>query len=59
MKLFIDASALVALLGLEEGFEVFGEKLDQADQRITSPMALWETTIALSKSRGIMPDLAI
>jgi ribonuclease VapC len=59
MKLFIDASALVALLALEEGFEVLGEKLDQADQRITSPIAPWEATIALSKSCGIMLDFAI
>lgn len=57
MNIFIDASALVAMLALEDGFETLADKLDQADRRYTSPMAIWEATIALSRGRGVMIDM--
>ena len=58
MILFVDASALVGMLALETGYEELADTLDAADQRLTSAMAIWEATIALSVGRGIMMDLA-
>lgn len=59
MTMYVDASALVALLVLEEGFEELAETLDQADRRLTSGVSIWEATIAISRSRGVMMDSAI
>nr|WP_217430253.1 type II toxin-antitoxin system VapC family toxin [Sphingomonas bacterium] len=58
MILFIDASALVAMLTLEHDFEKLGNRLDGAERRLTSAIAVWEATIALSVGRGIMMDIA-
>ncbi|TPG12470.1 type II toxin-antitoxin system VapC family toxin [Sphingomonas oligophenolica] len=58
MNLFVDASAMVAMLTLEDDFEELGDRLDIAEHRMTSAMAIWETTIALSIGRGIMMDFA-
>lgn len=58
MNIFIDASAMVAMLALEDDFEELGDRLDAADRRLTSAIAIWETTIALSLGRGIMMDIA-
>lgn len=58
MNIFVDASAMVAMLALEADFEELGDRLDIADHRMTSAMAIWETTIALSIGRGIMLDFA-
>ena len=57
-KIFIDASAFVAMLALEDNFQQLADKLDGAEQRMTSAMAIWETTIALSIGHGIMMDFA-
>lgn len=58
MNLFVDASAMVAMLALEDGFEDLADTLDKADVRLTSAMAIWEATIALSLSKGVMMDFA-
>lgn len=58
VTIFIDASAMVSMLALEEGFEALADRVDQADRRLTSAMAIWESTIALSSGRGIMMDFA-
>ena len=58
LTIFIDASAMVSMLGLEDDFEELADRLDEADQRLTSAMAIWETTIALSRGRGMMMDSA-
>jgi ribonuclease VapC len=58
MKIFVDASALVSMLALEEDFQELGDRLDATEYRMTSAMAIWEATIALSTGRGIMMDTA-
>lgn len=58
MTVFVDASALVALLALEDGFEGLADTLDAHEHRVTSAIAVWEATIALSRSCGIMMETA-
>ncbi len=58
MKIFVDASALVSMLALEDDFQELGDRLDGAARRMTSAMVIWEATIALSVGRGIMMDTA-
>lgn len=58
MKLFVDASALVAILAREPEKNEFVDMIDQADA-IYSPMAHWETTNALCRiDRCLEPDRA-
>jgi ribonuclease VapC len=59
MNIFIDASALVSMLALEEGDEGLADVMDDAEHCLTSSLAIWEATIALSRPRGRMLDLAI
>ena len=45
--MFVDASALVAILGGEPEAADFAERLLSAAIRLTSPIAVWETSVAL------------
>ena len=45
--MFVDASALVAILLEEEGFEHLAAIIDCSDDSITSPIAIWETVVRL------------
>ncbi len=45
--MFVDASALVAILLEEDGFERLAEIIDTSDDSITSPVAIWETIVRL------------
>lgn len=45
--MFVDASALVAILLEEEGFERLAEIIDAGDDNVTSPIAIWETVVRL------------
>ncbi|MGK6354906.1 type II toxin-antitoxin system VapC family toxin [Sphingomonas sp. DT-207] len=56
MTLFVDASALVAMLELEDGFEQLADAFDADSDRLTSAVAWWETVTALSRSYGREPD---
>lgn len=47
--MFVDASALTAILAKEAGFQELLVRVRQATVRITSPMAVWETAVALSR----------
>src|SRR5690606_30287544 len=49
---FVDASALVAIIDKEPGWRGLVSKLEQADRRLTSPLAIWETTIATERLRA-------
>lgn len=51
--MFLDASAFCAMLMEEVDAEFFSSKLREAGQRITSPMAVWETTVNVSKGLNI------
>ncbi len=51
--MFIDASALVALLIGEPGSENLLQRLNAADTVVTSPLAVYETVLALMRIRAI------
>jgi ribonuclease VapC len=53
--MFVDASALVAILASEEEADALLSRLQQAETRHTSPMAIWETSLALGRQRQIAP----
>ncbi len=52
MTIFVDASAIVAMTALEADYEVLGRRLDEHADRRTSAIALWESTLALSRLRN-------
>ncbi|MGX7704089.1 type II toxin-antitoxin system VapC family toxin [Methylobacterium sp. Gmos1] len=45
----VDASALTAILAGEPDAATLVARLQQGQQRLTSPMAVWETTVALAR----------
>ena len=49
MTMFVDASALTAILCDDPDGPDLLARLDQATVRLTSPLALWETTLAVSR----------
>lgn len=51
--MFIDASALTAILCEETDAHELLARLQKAADRITSPLALWETTIAVARNLGL------
>ncbi len=57
--MFLDASAMVAILGREEGHEIFLNVIDEANGPIvTTALALFETAQALVRKRVLEPDSA-
>lgn len=50
--MFIDASALVAIIHGESGWKDLVAKLEQADSRLTSPLAIWEAANAMERLRA-------
>lgn len=50
MRLFLDASAIVAIIAGETGADVLAGRLDHFAERWTSPVARWEAVIALYRS---------
>ncbi|BCM87668.1 type II toxin-antitoxin system VapC family toxin [Methylobacterium indicum] len=53
----VDASALTAILAGEPDAAVLVARLQRARQRLTSPMVVWETTIALARILDLsLPD---
>jgi ribonuclease VapC len=51
--MFVDASALVAILRRESDFEVLAARLDHASDAITSPVAVLEAVMSLGKQKGL------
>lgn len=51
MILFVDASAAVAMLLAEQGALELADRLDEAQELIWSPLAMWETVAALARER--------
>jgi ribonuclease VapC len=47
--MFIDASALTAMMVVESGSHDLFARVERARTRITSPIAVWETAIAISR----------
>ena len=58
MKRFVDASALVAILTTEPGFEQLILSASEADQLITSGIARWETIRALTRTSDLTTEEA-
>ncbi len=56
--MFIDASALVAMLTGEDDARAFAARIQSSQDRITSPAAMWETVFNVSRILGIpIPDI--
>lgn len=51
--MFVDASALVAILTDENDARHFAARLEISDVRCTSPAAIWETAINVSRILGL------
>lgn len=58
MILFVDASAMVALIAREAGFEALEQRLAEATELLCSPVSLWETVTALCRSHKADVTLA-
>ncbi len=56
--IFIDASALVAILAEEPEADSLLERLDRASTRLTSALAVFEATLAIGRIGVIAPDAA-
>jgi ribonuclease VapC len=54
--MFVDASAMCAILLNEDGSDLLIGKLANASQRSTSPIAVFETVRALMRAARIEPD---
>jgi ribonuclease VapC len=53
VALFVDASALVAILAEEQGWEAFERRIAQADNLLWSAMSRYEAILGLRRSRNI------
>ena len=56
--MFVDASALVAILTREPDADRLLDTLDTARGRFTSPVAIFETVAALMRRRGLSRTIA-
>ena len=57
--MFVDASAVVAVIGDEPDANSLLAQLTAEDRRITSAVARWEAVAGLRKSYDYSPDTAI
>lgn len=51
--MFLDSSALVAMLALEDDGPALAARLDRHSVRTTSPLVVWESALALSRILGV------
>jgi len=56
--MFIDASALTALLTNEDEARELLARLQQTGTRLTSPLAVWETAVAVARVLGLSVSAA-
>lgn len=49
--MFVDASAMVAMLAPEADGDMITAKLEAADRLFVSPITVWESTVALARIR--------
>lgn len=54
--MFVDASAIVAILVQEEGYETLSDHLEASAGSITSGLAIFEATLAVSRILVVPPD---
>ena len=53
MTVFVDASAIVAIIAREPEADTFDKRLRWEEERLTSPTAMWEAVRAVAKARGV------
>ena len=53
--MFLDASVIVAILANESDASELARRLDVADVRLTSPLAIWEATVAMVRIGRLTP----
>ena len=58
MIVFLDASAMVALMTGETGFFEIERRFGEADEGLCSALSLWETTLAIARQRTVPLALA-
>jgi ribonuclease VapC len=51
--MFVDASALVAIMAQEEGWEAISDCLETSKSRRTSPIAVYEAGLAIARKRSV------
>ena len=51
--MFLDASAIIAMLADEANGDVFSDALSTAENRLTSPIAVWEAVAGLVKEYSL------
>jgi ribonuclease VapC len=56
--MFVDASALVAILLAETGADRLTDRLLAADRRLTSPIAIYETVLAVMRESRLSRTVA-
>lgn len=56
--MFIDASALCAMIAAEREAEDLFTRLQSAEVRVTSPLAIWETAVNLPRLVGVTDETA-
>lgn len=49
--MFVDSSAIVAILTGEEEADRFADRIEEAEARVTSPLAVFEATLGLCRKR--------
>lgn len=57
--MFIDASALTAIIAQEEDAYDLSRKLGERVSRTTSPLAVWEASLALARFLNLSPEEAV
>jgi ribonuclease VapC len=57
--MFVDASAIVAMMTNESDAGALSARLATAGSRTTSAMALWEASVAYSRISGLEPKAAL
>jgi len=53
--MFVDASALTAMLGEETDAVELLARLQKAAERATSPLSVWEAAVAVARNLGLAP----
>jgi ribonuclease VapC len=56
---FVDASAIVAILAEEDEAQVLADALESAAKPITSPIAVWEAAASISRKTGRRADVEL
>ena len=51
--MFLDASAIIAMLGDEADGDIFADALSAAETRLTSPIAIWEAVAGLVREYAL------